>query len=138
MTLLFVVVLAAAVLNDTHFFATAMLNHFGFDARACHQWLTNFDVSAINYHQNVFDGDGVALFGFEQFDFQKFVRGDAVLLTAAFDDCVHLGYSKLLGYRDRYHNGAYQRLTRDSIRFVFVGPRFAIVVFFGQIRRKIL
>jgi hypothetical protein len=81
-------VLTTVEFNDFDLFVTALCNDFSRYHTACDQWCANFDRIA-TYHQNLVELDGLAWGDFNFFQLEGFTLNDTVLLTTAFNHCVH-------------------------------------------------
>ena len=90
MALLAARVLAATLLEIDQLGAAALLEDFGGDAGACDRRLAERDVAVATQHQHFGELEQRARLGIELLDFEDFVGGDAVLLSARLDDSVHL------------------------------------------------
>ena len=98
------VILTALFLEDEDLFALFLFQHRRCDARAIDHRRTDRQALAVIYCQNLFKFDNRAGFTVEFFDRQNIVFGDAVLLTACFDHCVHGCYPLSARRQDRWSN----------------------------------
>ena len=83
-------VLAATELEDTNLVAAAVRKHGGLDGGAFNHGLARLDGAVFSGNEkNVVQGHFGAGFGFEGFNLDGVANGNAILLAAGTDDCVH-------------------------------------------------
>src|SRR5215469_8806592 len=91
MSLLLLVVLAAAELDDADLVGTAVLAHGGTDSGTGHGRGTNGDRLTSAHQEDLVEGEGCAFVGVQQLHAQDVALLNAVLLAAGLDDCVTHG-----------------------------------------------
>ena len=89
-TLAFLIVLAAAHLEDVHLVVLTVCHNGGFYGCAGHQGRTNFQFSAVSDGQNLVDDDFLAYVRSNLFYFNFFAGSNAILLAAGFYDRVRV------------------------------------------------
>src|SRR3954467_14648974 len=89
MALSFLVVLAAAHLEDLHLVAAAVRDDGGLDARAGQERRAELHRAARAPPETLAQRPGRAAFALQAFHAELLARLDLVLLTAGLDDCVH-------------------------------------------------
>src|SRR5258706_7451596 len=82
-------VLAAAQLEDLHLVAAAVREHGRLDLGAGNERRADLDAVALADEQYLVEGNGGADLGRDRFDTELLAGGDAILLAAGLDDCVH-------------------------------------------------
>ena len=82
-------ILAAALLESDDRAVLALLDDFGGDQSAIDERRAERDILALAMREHVADLDDIADIGFDFFDLQEIVGGDAILLAARFNDCEH-------------------------------------------------
>ena len=94
MALLFAIILFGLILENDYLLALAMLQHLSFSANAFENGLADLNVFAFSQHQYV-EIDVFADLVVELLDHDLTADLDLVLLTAGYDDCVHLLFPPL-------------------------------------------
>ena len=88
------VVLAALFLEDDDFFAATLIEDRGCNTRAVNQWRTHCRNLTVVEHQHLIKLNLVTSQSGEPFDDNNVVFGNAILLAAGFDDCIHVEHPK--------------------------------------------
>lgn len=83
------IVLTAFLFENDDLVALDLIDNFGFHAGARDSGGADFCGAGACDEQDFVQGDSVALFGVEQFDFKDIILLDSILLATGSNDCVH-------------------------------------------------
>ena len=105
MTVGTLIALAALLLEDDDLLTPCLLNHLCGDGGALDNRCADLRIIAIVEHQHRHDRQGAARLALELLDFDHVTIGNAILLPAGLNDCVHIPHPLCRGIRATRQRG---------------------------------